>query len=72
MQSFGHTAEAAKDARKKLYALSDHFGCHSIFFTVTPNDECNFSVCIYANQGNEINLPTPDRTDANGIQDFEL
>jgi hypothetical protein len=72
MQSFGHIAEAANDAHKTLYALSDLFGHHRIFFTVTLNDECNFSVCIYANQGNEINLPTPDHTDANGIQDFEL
>ena len=68
----GHSAEAAKDARKKLYALSDHFGPHSIFFTVTPDDECNFRVRMYANQGKEIQLPAPDCTDSECIQDFDL
>ena len=28
----GHTVEAALETRKKLYALSDHFGPHSIFY----------------------------------------
>jgi hypothetical protein len=37
----GHTAEATKDAQKRLYVLSDCFGPHRIF-TVTPDDECNF------------------------------
>ena len=45
----GHSAEAAKDSRKIFYALSDHFGPHSIFFTVTPDDECNFCMRMYAN-----------------------
>ena len=54
----GHTAEAAKEARKKVYALSDYFGPHSIFFTVTPDDECNFRVQMNANQRKEIVIPT--------------
>ena len=69
---FGHTTEAARDARKKLYALSDRFGPHSIFFTVTPDDECSYRVRMYANQGKEITLPSPDCSDSECIQDFEL
>ena len=68
----GHSAEAAKDAQKKLYALSDRFGPHNIFFTVTPDDECNFRVQMYANQGNEIKLPAADCSDSECIHDFEL
>ena len=62
----------AKDAHKKLYALSDCFGPHNIFFTVMPDYECNICACMYANQGNEIKLPIPDCTDSECIQDFEL
>ena len=68
----GHTAEAAKEARKKVYALSDYFGPHSIFFTITPDDECNFRVRMYANQGKEIVIPTVDCNEADCISDFEL
>lgn len=47
----GHTTEAAKEARRKVYALTEYFGTHSIFFTVTPDDECTFIVRMYANMG---------------------
>lgn len=50
----GHTAEAAKEARRKLYALSDYFGPHSLFFTVTPDDKCSFRFRMYVNKGREI------------------
>ena len=68
----GHTAEAAKEARKKGYALSDYFGPHSIFFTVTPDDECSFRVRMYANQGKEIVIPDVDCSESDCISDFEL
>ena len=45
-------------------ALSDHFGPHSIFFIVIPDDECNFCVSRYANQGNEIQIMAPDCIDS--------
>ena len=71
-KSIGHTAEAAKDARKKCYALSDRFGPHSIFFTVTPDDECSFRVRLYANQGKSIYVPKVNCAESECIADFEL
>ena len=68
----GHTAEASKEARKKVYALSDFFGPHSIFFTVTPDDECSLRVRMYANQGKEIIIPEVDCSETECISDFEL
>ena len=37
-----HTPEAAKESRRRLYALSKYFGPHSLFFTVTPDAEYSF------------------------------
>ena len=71
-KSIGHTAEAAKDARKKVYAMGDRFGPHSIFFTVTPDDECAFRVRVYANQGKHVYVPAADCSDAECIADFEV
>ena len=33
-----HTMEATKEARRKVYAMSEHFGSHSIFLSITPDD----------------------------------
>jgi hypothetical protein len=41
-------------------------------FTVTLEGKCNFHLRMYANQENEIKLPSVDCTDAECIQDFEL
>ena len=68
----GHTTEAAKDARRKVYALTERFGSHSLFFTVTPDDECTFRVRMYANMGNEINVPRVDSCDSDCFLDFTL
>ena len=68
----GHTAEASKEARRKLYALSDYFGPHSLFFTVTPDDECSFRVRMYANHGREIKIPGVTCNEAQCVQDFNL
>ena len=51
-RSMGHTKEAAEYARRKCFALQDFFGMHSLFFTITPDDECSFRVMLYANAGN--------------------
>lgn len=71
-KALGHTTEAAKDARRKVYALSERFGSHSLFFTVTPDDECTFRVRMYANMGDAIKLPRADCTDAECFADFTL
>jgi hypothetical protein len=53
-KSLGHTAEAAQDARKRQFAMMDHFGLNSLFLTITPDDECSFRVRLYANPDNEV------------------
>ena len=68
----GHTTEAAKHARRGVYAMTEFFGPHSIFFTVTPDDECTFRVRMYANQGEEIQLPGCDASDDDCFADFKL
>jgi hypothetical protein len=68
----GHTTQAAKDARRKMYALSDRFGPHSIFFTVTPDDHCTFKVRMYANQGQKTEVPQVNCSEEECILDFNL
>ena len=48
-RSMGHTKEAAQYARRKCFALQDYFGMHSLFFTISPDDECSFRIRLYAN-----------------------
>ena len=72
MKSSWKFCRSCKRCSKKLYALSDHFGPHSIFFIVAPDDECNFGVRMNSNKGNEIQLPAPNCTDSKCIQDFDL
>ena len=68
----GHTTEAAKDARRKAYAMSDRIGPHSVMFTLTPCDECTFRVRMYANEGKEVNLEMPNCDEASCVADFDL
>lgn len=68
----GHTTEAAKDARRKMYALTERFGPHSIFLTITPDDQCTFVVRMYVASGTVIELPTPNCSDNECFLDFQL
>ena len=68
----GHTTEAAKEARKKLYATSECFGTHSIFLTFNPDDECPFRVKIYANNGNVMEVPGLNCSENRCIADFNM
>ena len=68
----GHTTEAAKDARRKVYALTERFGSHSLFFTVTPDDECTFRVRMYANMGQKIEVPSVDCSESEWFADFTV
>ena len=46
-RQLGMSEEAAKSARRKCFALQDHFGLHSLFVTITIDDECSFRVRLY-------------------------
>ncbi len=44
----GHTEEAAKFARRCMFAMVDHFGLNSLFLSTIPDDECSFRVRLYS------------------------
>ncbi len=46
-RSMGHTLEAAKFARRCIFAMLDYFGLNSLFLSTTPDDECSFIVRLY-------------------------
>lgn len=46
-RALGYTPEAAKLARKRSFAMLEHFGMSSVFLTVSPSDECSFRVRLY-------------------------
>ncbi len=48
----GHTVEAAKFARRCMFAMLDYFGLSSLFLSTTPDDECSFRVCLYSKPQN--------------------
>jgi hypothetical protein len=54
-KAMGHTSEHAAQARKKQFAMMDHFGMNSLFLTITPDDECSFRVRLYAEPDKEVN-----------------
>jgi hypothetical protein len=51
--------EATLEARTKLFGLWTHFGPPSIFFTISPADECSFRVGLYCNTSKQY-LPNPN------------
>lgn len=53
-KAMGHTAAAAKDARRTILALSDRLGMNSCMLTITPNDEMSFAVRLLAMPGDEV------------------
>ena len=53
-KSLGHTAEAAGAARRRQFSMMDYFGLNSLFLTITPDDECNFRVRLYADPGESV------------------
>jgi len=50
------TAEAAKVARKSYFAMTDHFGLNSIFFSISPNDSKSFRVHLFADASKIVSL----------------
>jgi hypothetical protein len=51
-RSMGHTKEAAKFARRCMFAMLDYFGLNSLFLSTTPDDECSFRVRLYSKPQN--------------------
>jgi hypothetical protein len=46
-KAMGHTEQAAKDARRRCFAMLDFYGLNSLFMSTTPDDECNIRVRFY-------------------------
>ena len=46
-KAMGHTEQAAKDARRRCFAMLDFFGLNSLFISTTPDNECSFRVRLY-------------------------
>jgi hypothetical protein len=47
-KAMGHTDEAAKFAQRCCFAMLDYYGPNSLFLTMSPDNECNFRVRLYA------------------------
>lgn len=47
-RSLPHTNEASQQARKIYFSFLMHFGHPGVFLTVTPDDEGNFHIVLYA------------------------
>ncbi len=46
-RAMGHTEQAAKDARRRCFAMLDYFGLNSLFLSTTPDNECSFRARLY-------------------------
>jgi hypothetical protein len=57
-----YTDEAAKEARTKLFSMWYSFGPPSVFFTISPGDECSFRIQLYVNLKMD-RLPQPTKDD---------
>ena len=53
-RTLGHTTAAAKEARKRNFAMMDFGGVNALFLTLTPCDECSFRVRLYCKPGTEV------------------
>jgi hypothetical protein len=51
-KALGHTDKAAKYAQRCCFATLDYYRLNSLFFTMTPDDECSFRVRLYAKPHN--------------------
>ena len=55
-RALGHTAEAAKCARRKNFALQEYHGRHSFMLTASPCAENSFRIRLYADSGVMVSL----------------
>jgi hypothetical protein len=61
-KSIPYSDEAASDARTKLFAFWNYFGPPSIFFTISPADECSFRIQLFCNTSKQV-LPKPNTSE---------
>lgn len=71
-KTIGYTAVAVRVNRQLMYSLFDRYRIPSIFFTVSPNEECSFRVRLWANSGQQFHLGLLKYTDSECIADFTL
>jgi len=71
--SMGHTNEAAKKARQKMFAMISSAGLPAMMFTITPEDGFNFRIRIHASScSGEENPPSQTNTDEEVLADFAV
>ena len=46
-RSLPYCDEAAKEAKAKLFSMWYSFGLPSVFFTISPGDECSFRIELF-------------------------
>ena len=46
-RALGHTPEAAKMARRKLFVMLEYYGMNSLYLTVSQCDKCSLCFCLY-------------------------
>ena len=55
-RAFETYVEAAEYARRKCFSLQNYFGMHSLFLTITPDDQCCFRIRLYVNSKAKVSL----------------
>jgi hypothetical protein len=55
-KAIGHTEQAAKDVRRRCFAMLDYFGLKSQFLSTTPDNKCSFSLLYCKPLLGEINI----------------
>ena len=55
-----------------MYALCDRYGIPSIFFSLTPDDECSFRVQLWANARERVKMTSLHCSDGDLLADFNI
>ena len=71
-KTIGYSSAAAQSNKRLLYGMCDRLGWPHLFVTVTPDDENNFRVQLWANAGTELSLPSIDSSENECIQDYVI
>jgi len=71
-RSIGYMPAAASKNRRLMYGLCDRYGIPHIFFTISPDDACNWRVRLFANAGCNITMPSLDCDESICILDCKM
>jgi hypothetical protein len=71
-KSIGYMPAAASTNRRLMYGLCDRYGIPHIFFTISPDDACNWRVCLWANAGCNLTMPSLDCDESICILDCKM